>query len=57
VTRPSPDKWQVKYAREIARVLPQVRATARRIGYQLGSTAAELDRAGDGDCLNRITPA
>jgi hypothetical protein len=41
VTRPSPDKWQVKYALEIARVLPQVRATAGRIGYELKMMAPE----------------
>jgi Sulfotransferase family len=57
VTRPSPDKWQVQYARELTRVLPQVRTTARRIGYELGNTAAKLDRPGDGDCLIRIKPA
>ena len=41
VTQPSPDKWQLKYSAEIARVLPQVRATAGRIGYELEATALE----------------
>ena len=41
VTPPSPDKWHVKYSAEIARVLPKVRETARRIGYQLEAMAPE----------------
>jgi hypothetical protein len=57
VTRPSPDKWQVKHAREIARVLPQLEATAGRIGYEVGDFGAELDRPVDADRVSRIAPA
>jgi len=57
VTEPSPDKWQVRYAAEIARVLPQVGATARRIGYELEAMALEPARRRDGDCLSRTKPA
>jgi LPS sulfotransferase NodH len=57
VTHPSQGKWQVKYANEIARILPQVQATARRIGYELETMAPEPARRGDGDCLSRTTPA
>ena len=57
VTRPSPDKWRVEYAREIAGVLPQVRATARRIGYELEGMAPEPGSRGDGDRLSRTEPA
>jgi hypothetical protein len=49
VTQPSPDKWQVKYAREIARVLPQVQATARRVGYEPEMVAPEPAPPRDGD--------
>jgi Sulfotransferase family len=41
VTRPAPGKWQDKHAPEVAQILPQVHATARRIGYELETTAAE----------------
>ena len=57
VTRPSPDKWQLNYAGEIARVLPQVRATAHRIGYELEMLASEPHPPGDGDRLSRTEPA
>lgn len=57
VTQPSPDKWQVKYAAEIARVLPQVRATAGRIGYELETMAPEPAPRCDGDCRSRTRPA
>jgi len=57
LTRPSPDKWRVKYAGEIARVLPQVRPTARRIGYELETVAPEPGPRGDGDRLSRTEPA
>jgi hypothetical protein len=57
VTRPSPDKWQVKHAREIARVLPQLRATARRIGYEPEMMAPDPGPRGGGDRLSRTEPA
>ena len=56
VTRPSSDKWQVQYAREITRVLPQVQATARRIGYELEIPVPEPGPSGD-DHLSRTEPA
>jgi hypothetical protein len=44
VTPPSPDKWRLDYAAEIATVLPQLRATAGRIGYTLETAATRVDR-------------
>jgi hypothetical protein len=52
VSPPAPDKWQARHAGAIARVLPQLRATAGRIGYQLGSMAAEPAARCDGGRLS-----
>ena len=57
VTRPSPGKWQDKYAPETARVLPQVQATARRIGYGLETMAPEPAPRGVGDRVSWTRPA
>lgn len=53
VTLPSPDKWQVNYSAEIARVLPQVRATAGRIGYELAMMAPQPALRSEGDHPSR----
>jgi Sulfotransferase family len=55
VTRPSPGKWQDNYAREIARILPLVQATAGRIGY--GPEPMAPTPRVDGDHPSRDGPA
>jgi len=57
VTPPSSDKWHLEHARAIAQVLPQVRPTARRIGYELPMMTSEPGPRGASCRLSRIGPA